>query len=87
MHGALYISKGWEKLCSTSNFNKKCFLTHPIEANIQTVFNHIDIFNVYVVDLRLGEDETKLKAEITDNLADFVDNVDHSSGENVKTKL
>ena len=38
------------------------------------------------MDIRLGENETKLKADITDNLADFVDNVDHSSGENVETE-
>ena len=56
------------------------------EANIQTVFNLIDVFNESVIDIRLGEDETNLKAEITGNLTDFVDNVDHSSGENVETK-
>ena len=55
-------------------------------SEFQTVFNHIGIFNVSVVDIRLGEDETKLKAEITDKLADFVDNVDHSSWENVETE-
>ena len=56
------------------------------EANIQTVFNLIDVFNESVIDIRLGEDETNLKAEITGNLTDFVDKIDHSSGENVETK-
>ena len=42
--------------------------------------------NDSVVDIRLGEDETKLKAEIIDNLPDFAVNVDHSSDENVETE-
>ena len=42
-------------------------------------------FNDSVVDISLGEDETKLKAETTDNLPDFADNVDHSS-KNVETE-
>ena len=34
------------------------------ETNIQTVSNLIDVFNESVIDIRLGEDETNLKAEM-----------------------
>ena len=33
------------------------------EANIQTDFNLIDVFNESVIDIRLGEDETNLKVK------------------------
>ena len=42
--------------------------------------------NDSVVDIKLGEDETKLNAKITDNLPDFAVNVDHSSDEYVETE-
>ena len=70
----------------TKKTPKQNFFSINFEANIQTVFNPIDGVNDSVVDIRLVEDETKLKAEITDNLPDFADNVDHSSEENVETE-
>ena len=75
-----------QKMTNQTKKTLKLFFFTNFEAYIQTVFNPIYGVIDSFVDIRFGEDETKLKSEITDNLPDFPDNVDHSSGENVETE-